>query len=251
MKGLIIFITTIFLCNTVCLAQKSLNREKDFLPYLNEIVDNYYFYHYEYPTDIKRLIKFTEYSLEARPDNFSWKENITLEVLPYLKNNSREINLKEKGGYTIQIKSDTLLYIPPSSLLFSPCEDSLFIGKEPREYYHFHKYFKAPRFFSLSHKALLYPERVYKDFSKAVEDIQRKEIKPDSALSYRYYIYEKDTVPIFSTLEYKLNEPLRYYCNGQQVKRKLPLYDELESFLSCFCELHKCSRIIFSFLDYD
>lgn len=255
MKRIIMLIIYFQLCSSICNAQY-IARESDFFPCLDEVVAHYYNSYYKFPTDVKDLIDFAKYAVDTYPgDNGygSCRANILFKILPYLKENKRNITIIEDFGYTytIQIGNDTLLYIPPTFWPFSPCEDSLFIGKDPKEYYHFYDHFLIPRFFSSQNKAILYPDSVYQEFKSGVLNIQHKYIIPsNSSKPYKYYIYENDTVPILSMLEYNVNKPIRYYCNGEQIHSKLLFYLKLESFLMHFCDSHKCMRVLFMLPNY-
>lgn len=230
------------LCLLVCNAQY-LRRESIYFTCLDIMVGYYYSTYYKFPENIKDLVNFTEYYYETYPEaDSSCRDNLLVKIIPYLKKNRKHIFIKEEDcNYTIQMDNDTLLYVPPSFWPFSPCEDSLFIGGSPKEYYHFYEHLRTPRFFSLHNKALLYPDSVYQVFKRGILHIQQKYIDiSNGSMTCKYYIYENDTVPILSMLEYNLGKPLRYYCSGEQIKFNLPFYAKLESFLKCFCKLYKC-----------
>lgn len=254
MKKVIVFICNLLLCIFVCDAQY-FKRESVFYPCLDVIVSNYYNYYFRFPDKVKDLVRFAEYFFEAYPDlDNSCKNNLKNEILPFLKKNIKDIFITEDIGhsYTMRIGSDTLLYVSSSFWPFSPCEDSLFIGGNPNEYYHFYDNFLVPRFYSSHKKAILYPDSVYQDFKREVLNIQHKYIVlSNSSLPYKYYIYKNDTVPILSMLEYNWGKPLRYYCNGDVIRPGFSFYGKLESYLKRFCKLHKCIRILFMLPDYN
>lgn len=253
MKRFIVLILYAQLHLSICNAQY-LRRESNFFPCLDAIVNDYYDIYFKFPTNIKDLITLTEYSLNTYPDYSACKENLIGKILPYLKKNRKHISIEEGAGYTytIQVGNDTLLYVSPSFWPFSPCDDSLFIGGDPKEYYHFYDHWRSPRFFSSQNKAILYPDSVYQEFKKEIKSIQHECITPSKiSLPYKYYVYENDTVPIYSMLEYNLKQTLHYYCNGQQINSQLPIYQKLESFLKSFCKEYKCRRILFMIPDYN
>lgn len=245
---------TFLLCISVCNAQY-FKRESDFYPCLDVIVSNYFNHYFRYPDKAEDLILFAEYFLKTYPnvDN-SCKNNLNMEILPYLRKNMKHILIEEDKGntYTMRMDNDTLLYISSSFWPFSPCEDSLFIGGNPTEYYHYNENLRIPRFYSSHNKAILYPDSVYQDFKREVLNIQHKYIVlSNSSLPYKFYIYKNDTVPILSMLEYNWGEPLRYYCSGEPVKSNFPFYRKLNSYLKRFCKLYKCKRILFTLPDYN
>lgn len=253
MKRIIMLIFSFQLCILVCNAQY-LRRESVFYPCLDIIVSNYYNYYFRFPDKVKDLIRFTECLYDTYPDwNNACDYNLKEKIIPYLKSNVDKILIEEEGyDYTIRIDSDTLLYVPQSFWPFSPCEDSLFIGGSPNEYYHFYEKFRIPRFYSSRDEAIFYPDSVYQDFKREVLNVQHRYIDvSNGSVPCKYYIYENDTVPISSMLEYNLGKPLRYYCSGEQVVSKLPFYAKLESFLKYFCKLHKCKQILFMLPDYN
>lgn len=253
MKRTIMLIFSFQLCILVCNAQY-LGRESVFYPCLDVIVGYYYSNYFEFPENTKDLVNFTEYYFKTYPNaDSSCKNNLLVKILPFLKENMEHIVMKDDGyAYTIEMGNDTLLYIPPSFRPFSPCDDSLFIGGNPKDYYHFYDHLRTPRFFSSHNKALLFPDTVYYNFKREVLNIQQKYVTLiDNSLPYKYYIYENDTIPILSMLEYNLGKPLRYYCSGEQVVSKLPFYAKLESFFKCFCKLYKCKQILFMLPDYN
>lgn len=254
MKRIILLILNTLLCILACEAQY-LKRESTFYPCLDIIISNYYNCYFRYPDKIKKLVRFAEYFLEAYPDvNNSCRDNLSMEILPYLKKNMKHILIEEDEGntYTIRISNDTLLYISSSFWPFSPCEDSLFKEGSPIEYYHYYDNLRIPRFYSSHNDVILYPDSVYQGFKREVSEIQRKYIViSNSSLPYKYYIYKNDTVPILSMLEYNFGKPLRYYCNGDVIRSSLPFYRKLESYLRRFCKLHKCKRMLFMFPDYN
>lgn len=237
----------------VCNAQY-LRRESVFYPCLDVIVGYYYSNYYEFPESTKDLVDFAEYYFKIYPDaDSSCKDNLLVKILPFLKENMEHIIMKDdEDAYIIKMGNDTLLHIPPSFRPFSPCDDSLFIGGNPKEYYHFYNHLRSPRFFSSQNKALLFPDTVYYDFKREVLNIQKKYIVlSNNSLPYKYYIYENDTIPILSMLEFNVNKPLHYYCNGELINSKLPFYEKLESLLNYFCKLYKCNRILFMLPDYN
>lgn len=237
----------------ICNAQY-LRRESIFYPCLDIIVGYYYSNYFEFPKNTTDLVSFTEYYFKTYPDADSGcRDNILVEILPFLKENTEHITMEDDGYvYTIEMGNDTLLYVPTSFRPFSPCDDSLFIGGDPKDYYHFYDHLRTPRFFSSHNKAILLPDTVYYDFKNEVLNIQQKYIfQSDNSLPFKYYIYENDTIPILSMLEYNVNKPLHYYCNGELVNSKLLFYEKLESLLKYFCELYKCNRILFMLPDYN
>lgn len=253
MKKLIFLLLNLQVFVFTCYAQYQ-RRESVFYPCLDVIVRYYYNHYYRFPENIKYLVSFTEYYYETYPEaDSSCRDNLLVKIIPYLKKNRKHIFIKEEDyNYTIQMGNDTLLYVPPSFWPFSPCEDSLFIGKDPKEYYHFYDHLRTPRFYSPRNKAILYPDSVFQDFKRGVLHIQHKYIDiSNGSVPYKYYKYENDTVPILSMLEYNLGKPLRYYCSGEQIISNLPFYAKLESFLKCFCKLHKCKQILFMLPDYN
>lgn len=252
MKKIIMLIFNILLCIFVCDAQY-FKRESVFYPCLDLVVGYYYSNYYRFPKNTKDLVNFTEYYFKTYPDaDSSCKDNLFVKILPFFKENMEHIIMKDDGyAYTIEMGNDTLLYIPPSFRPFSPCDDSLFIGGNPKDYYHFYDHLRTPRFFSSHNKALLFPDTVYYDFKGEVLSIQQKYVtRTSNSLPYKYYIYKNDTIPILSMLEYNLNKPLHYYCNGELINSKLPFYEKLESFLKRFCKFYKCKQILFMLPDY-
>lgn len=254
MKRIIILIVNLQLCTLVCNAQYLL-RENPFYPCLDVIVGLYYNNYYKFPDSTKELINFTEYFFETYPDgDNACKDNLSIKIIPYLKKNIKHILIKKdpEFTYTIQMGSDTLLYVPPSMYSFSPCEDSLFIGGNPREYRSFYDHLRCPRFYTSHNKVVLYPDSVYENFEKDIINLEYKYLVPsNNSVLFKYYIYENDTIPIVSMLEYKLGKPLRYYCNGEQIKPQFPFYEKLESYLRYFCKVHKCKRILFAIPDFN
>lgn len=253
MKRFLMIIFNFLLCVLVCDAQY-FYRDSPFYPCLDEIVGNYYNYYYRFPNKVKDLIRFTECFNVAFPDwNNACDNNLNEKIIPYLKGNVDNIIIEEQGhNYTMRIGSDTLLYIPSSYWPFSPCEDSLFIGGCPNEYFHFYDKFRIPRFYSSHNEAIFFPDSVYQDFKRDVSNFQKKYIiSPNCSLPYKYYVHENDTVPILSMLEYNFGESLRYYCSSERIKSNLSFYEKLESYLWSFCNLHKCNRILFMLPDYN
>lgn len=254
MRKIIILIFNILLCIFVCDAQY-FKRESIFYPCLDVVVSNYYNYYFRFPDKAKDLIHFAEYFFEVYPDvDNSCKNNLKMEILPFLKKNMKHILIEEDEGntYTIRIDSDTLLHVSPLFMPFSPCEDSFFIGKSPNDYYHYCENFRTPRFYSLHNKVVLFSDSVYQDFKRGVQNVQHKYIDlSNDSVPYKYYIYENDTIPVCSMLEYVANKSLRYYCNGEKIKSEFPFYEKLESFLMHFCKLYKCNRILFMLPDYN
>ncbi len=242
------------LCILVCNAQ-SPSKENPFYPCLDMIVRNYESYYFKYPSNIKDLIDFTKALFEAYPElDNTCKNNLVLKILPYLEKNRKQILVenKEKEAYTIRIGNDTLLHVSSSAWPFSPCEDSLFIGGDSKEYYHFYDRFRSPRFYSSYSKAIMYTDSIHQKFAQDLLNIIHTYIVPSKCpLPYKYYIYENDTVPIVSMLEYNLGKPLRYYCSGRIIQSKLLFYKKLEMFLGSFCKLHKCRRLLFTIPDYN
>lgn len=249
MKRILMIIFNLLLCVLVCDAQY-FYRNSPFYPCLDEIVGNYYNYYYRFPDKVKDLIRFAECSYD---DNNACDRILKKKILPYLKKNIKHIFIEEDGdNYTIRMGNDTLLYIPPSFQPFSPCEDSLFVGKWPNEYYRFCDKFRIPRFYSSDKEAILYPDSIYQGFRREVVNIQHKYIVfSNGSLPYKYYVHENDTVPILSMLEYDLGKPLRYYCSSERIKSNLSFYEKLELYLWSFCNLHKCKRILFMLPDYN
>lgn len=247
-------IVNLQLCILVCNAQYLL-KEIPFYPCLDVIVDYYYNSHYKYPDSTKELINFTEYFFKTYPDTINtYKNDITVKILPYLKKNKKHILIKKGAGYsyTIQIGNDTLLYSPSSTWTYSPCADTLFIGKDPKRYYRIYEYLRTPRFYTSHNNVVLYPDSVYENFEKDIINLEYKYLVPsNNSVLFKYYIYENDTIPIVSMLEYKLGKPLRYYCNGEQIKPQFPFYEKLESYLRYFCKVHKCKRILFVIPDFN
>lgn len=254
MKRLAILIFNLLFCISVCQAQY-FAEDSPFYPCLDNIVGNYHNFYFRFPNKVKDLIQFTESLYEVYPDwDSSCKNNLTMKILPYLKKNMKQIIIEEDEGYnyTIRMGRDTLLHVPSTFWPFSPCDNSLFIGGSSNEYYHFYDEFLNPRFYSSHGRIILYPKSVYQDFKKEILNIQQKHITlSSSSLPYKYYVYENDTVPIVAMLEYNIGKPLRYYCSGQPIKSKLTFYEKLESYLQCFCKLHKCKQILFMLPDYN
>lgn len=254
MKKIIMLIFNILLCIFVCDAQY-FKRESIFYPCLDMIISNYYYSYFRFPDKMKDLVHFAEYFFEAYPDvDNSCKYNLKMEILPFLKKNMKHILIEEDEGntYTIRMGSDTLLHVSQFFLPFSPCEDSFFIGERPNDYYHYCENFRTPRFYSLHNEVILFPDSIYQDFKRGVLNVQHKYIDlSNGSVPYKYYIYENDTIPVCSMLEYNMNKPLHYYCNGEQINSKLLFYEKLESFLKRFCKLHKCKQILFMLPDYN
>lgn len=244
-----------FLLSTVTGNAQSPPKEDSFYPCLDMIVRNYENYYFKYPGNIKDLIDFTESLFEAYSDlDNACKNNLILKILPYLEKNMKQVLIEknEMDAYTIRIGNDTLLHVSSSAWPFSPCEDSLFIGGDSNEYYHFYDRFRSPRFYSSHGKAIMYADSIYQKFEQEVFNIIHKYIVPSNCpLPYKYYTYENDTVPIVSMLEYNLGKPLRYYCSGRIIKSKLFFYKKLEMFLRSFCKLYKCRRLLFTIPDYN
>lgn len=105
MKRIILLILNALLCISVCDAQ-FYPRESIFYPYLDIIVINYYNYHFRYPAKVKELVRFTEYSIEAYPDaDNSYRDNISMEILPYLKRNIKHILIEESPSHALAKRS--------------------------------------------------------------------------------------------------------------------------------------------------
>ena len=254
MKRFSMLIFNLLSCVLVCNAQYFF-RDSPFYPCLDVVVSNYYNYYFRFPNKVKDLIHFAENFFEAYPEaDNTCKHNLIRELLPYMKKNMKHIQIEEDEGYsyTIRMGSDTLLYISSSFWPFSPCEDSLFIGGNRKEYYHFYDKFRIPRFYSSRGEAVFYPDSVYQDFKSEVSNFQKRFITFDNGFfPSKYYVYENDTIPILSMLEYNLGKSLRYYCDGQPISLRIPFYQKLESFLESLCKAYKCQRILFMMPDYN
>lgn len=248
------FLFNVLFCTFLCNAQY-LKRDNMFYPHLDVIVANYYNCYFKFPNSVEDLIRFTECFLKIYPDvDNTTKSNVEINILPYLKKNKKRISIEEEEEctYTMRMGCDTLLYVPPTFWPFSPCNNSFFIGERPNDYYHYYERFRVPRCYSSSNKIILYPDSVYTNFKRGILDVQHKYLKLTvGSVPYKYYIYENDTVPIFSMLEYNLGKTLRYYCSNQRIVSQLPFYTNLEVFLKRFCKLHQCKQVLFMLPDYN
>lgn len=135
-------------------------------------------------------------------------------------------------------------------MLFSPCDIALFVNGEPKEYHSFYSKYSKPRFFDYKDSAIL-SVRMDSIFQLNIMNLQKKFIKTDEkTLSCKSYIYENDTIPIYTFLEYKGGDKLHNFCDHSQ---KIPLnifYNELNRFCDLFCMENNLSRIIFMLPDY-
>ena len=247
------FLFSILLCTFLCNAQY-LKRDNMFYPHLDVIVANYHNCYFKFPDSVEDLIRFTEYFLKTYSNDNATKSNLEINILPYLKKNKKRISIEEEKEYTytMRMEGDTLVYVPPGFWPFSPCESSFFIGERPNDYYYYYEKLRVPRCYSSNNRIIFFPDKVYQDFEKGIRLTQQKYIDiSNGSIPYKYYIYENDTVPIFSMLEYNFGKPLRYYCSDERIVSQSPFYVNLEVFLKKFCKKHQCKQILFMLPDYN
>lgn len=68
-----------------------------------------------------------------------------------------------------------------------------------------------------------------------------------NGIPFRYYVNEKDTIPIFLFLEYKFEKGLCNFCDKKKTLSE-SYYQPLDSLCNRFCSDNKIARIIFQVL---
>ena len=233
----------VVICGLLCPNMQ--NTVRDDYYYLRDIVENYFYHYYQYPNSASEIIQFTEYCLSVDTNYFSSpdKKIIQSEILPRLDNSN--IQIINNDGFGILQNNDTLFYYKKQ--LFSPCEIDLFIGDSVQEYYAFYNKFSKPRFFNeTGHAIILSGKNI--EFQNDLVKYAEQQIRVNG-IPFRYYVNEKDTIPIFLFLEYKFEKGLCNFCDKKKTLSE-SYYQPLDSLCNRFCSDNKIARIIFSSLDY-
>ncbi|WP_455585604.1 hypothetical protein [Bacteroides sp.] len=217
---------------------------------LYDLVENYYYLYYRYPKNIDDFFDFVDNSLKSDSSFYdnSYRDSVMLDMLSDIRKNSAKITIVEDSGFLIKTENDTLFYIADKHQIFSPCDISLFIGREPKEYQKFCSKYSFPRVYNKD--GFVYSSYIDSLFQYGVRSLQRKYIKIAITPCYQFYVYEKDTVPIFTFLEYKRKSKLKYFCKEDKDLPRLAYYRKLEKYCSLFCKRYNLNRIIFMTPDY-
>ncbi|WP_299088827.1 hypothetical protein [uncultured Bacteroides sp.] len=241
MKNISIAIAII--CGLLCVNTQ--NQVNDNYYCLKGLVENYYYHYYKYPNSVSEIIQFTEYCLTVDTNYFPSPEKkiIQSEILPRL--NNLNIQIVNNDNFGILQNNDTLFCF--KKYLFSPCEINLFIGDSAQEYYAFYNRFSKPRFFDKAGFAIILSEKAI-DFENDLIKSTEQQIGINS-ISFRYYMNEKDTIPVFLFLEYEFGKGLRDFCDKKK-KLNTSYYQQLDSLCNEFCINNKIARIIFPSFDY-
>lgn len=174
MRKIIFIICT--LCSMYCSPQEDSNMGSERLyPYLDNIVSGYYYDHYDYPTSIEILITYMKSNIGFYSEPY--KQIIESLIIPVFDENKSAIRIVKGDDFGIYLGTDTLLYVSPLSMFLSPCDISMFIGEDIREYANFIRKFAHPLFFSQQGNAILQPKKLIKDFELQFHELQHSYFK--------------------------------------------------------------------------
>ncbi|WP_455585601.1 hypothetical protein [Bacteroides sp.] len=217
------------------------------IPFLQDIVEYYFYYYYDFPNESSELIRFTkkiakEVSLQYyNADKLIWK--VTIPKLEYYKD---DLDFQREDTYSFEILLfDTLLAKCTDNYNFvpHPCD----IAEYARESCENYRFFlsqlgRIPIFYNQENEPIIYPEYVsYSENVKMKLGKLKKEYIEKS--SYRYHKACK--IPLYTFYEYRAGAGLFFYCTGENVNLENLYFKELETYLSSLCKERQITKIIF------
>ncbi len=232
-------ILIIFKQQVIVLTAQDLNNK---FPYLYEMLEAYYSYNYEYPCNLNGLINMTLNLTDKYPNDYLDTNKILTITIPNLIKEKENLNIiKNDTLYAITFNSRTIIKISEVDY-FSPCNLLLFIQGPPQEYNAFLNRYIKPRFF-YNNTSIIDTELLTNQFQEDFYLLKEKYLEP---YTFHYYIYENDTVPIYTFLEYKKGGDLKKFCSKKIIIDNNLYIQKMKEYLNKFCMENHVSRIIFA-----
>ncbi len=216
------------------------------IPFMQDIVESYFCYYYDFPKNSSELIRFSKKIAEELTLQFynadKVIERVTIPKLEYYKDN---LSLQRKDARSFDILLfDKLLTRNSESynILFYPCDIAEYARGSREDYRFFLSRFRGSIFYNQENEPIIYPEYVsYSENVKMKLGKLKKEYIEKS--SYRYHKACK--IPLYTFYEYRAGAGLFFYCTGENVNLEYLYFKELETYLSSLCKERQITKIIF------
>ncbi len=216
------------------------------IPFLQDIVESYFCYHYDFPNSCSELIRFSKKIAEELTLQFynadKVIEKVTIPKLEYYKNN---LSLQRKDVRSFDILLfDSLLTRNSESynILFYPCDITEYAGGTCEDYRFFLSRFRGPIYYNDENEPIIYPGYVSYSENVKLKFVELRKIYIDKSC-YRYH--NACNIPLYTFYEYRAGTGLFFYCTKKKVNADCIYFKKMEAYLSSLCKKRLITKIIF------
>lgn len=221
------------------------------IPFLQDIVEYYFYYYFDFPENSTELIRFSkkiakEASLQYyNAEKVIWE--ITIPKLDYYRENF--VIHKDDDAREYDIKLFARLLAKSTENYNSvpyPCDIKKYSRGTCEDYKFFLSRLGGPVFFNQENEPIIYPgySSYRSDFDAKMRKYRKKYIAKEL---YRYH--NSCRIPLQTFYEYKAGDGLYFYCTQERVTMDCVYFEKLEKYLAVLCKEKGITKIIFLSLE--